>query len=704
MKINRFIVTLAAAGLMLSCTGRGSYADRVNTLIGNGGTGLNSTFLYPGATYPFGMVQFTPTFGEPHTGFTSIQLSGVGCYSLGQFRMLPQNGPLEKSPNHLCNWKQNITEQKGHAGWYSCLADGAIRTQLSVTPRTGMALMEPADSVSEITVLLGTGFENTNVGFGGGEGRITEDGHFECHATALDFCSYTPTPFDIWYYAEFDREAETGGAWLEDVLLPGQTEIEGKDGGIYLTFKGGKPLKYKFAMSFVSLENAKENLRAENPGWDFKKVRRDCEKAWDKYLSMVDVKGRNPERTEQFYTHLYHALIHPSLASDVNGEYMGSDFKVHKVEEGRNHYHMFSNWDTYRTQCQLVAMLAPDVASDIVVSHERFAEQCGGGLPRWSMANYETNVMQGNPGAALCASMWAFGARDYDPEPLAKVIWRAAETPGLMNQVREAMPDLQCYLEKGYAHSPSLTLEYAVADNAIAEFSRSALGNEAKYQEYRKRSECWRNIFNPDGRWIQGRSDDGSWMEFRNPPYQWQEASHKIYHWMIPHDIEALVEATGGNEAATARLDSLFVRLDDLYDGDYFAACNEPGFGVPWTYDFTGHPEKTCEVVNRILTEVYSTGMDGVPGNDDLGAMGSWYTFACLGLYPYIPGKGGFALHTPIFEKVVLHLPGGDLTLLGGCESQDYSSDITLNGKKVEGSWIDWDDVKDGGILKWNRK
>ena len=698
MKKHHFLLAILALALAAGCT-RPDYASRVNTLIGNGGTGLNSTFLYPGATYPFGMVQFTPTFKEPQTGFTAFQLSGVGCYCLGQFRLLPQRGPLTEAPGHMFPGKTNITDPEGHAGWYRCLSDSTIVTQLSVTPRTGMALLEPTDE-EEITILLGTGFEISNGGFGAGEGRITPGGHFECHAVAHDFCSAADTPFDIYYYGEFDREATACGAWREDLLFAGQTEIEGRDGGLYMTFPGGKPLRYKFAMSFVSLENAKQNLRAENPGWDFRRVRQDAEQAWNRYLSRIEVDGSNPEREEQFYTHLYHALIHPSLASDVNGEYMGSDFQVHRMEKGRNHYHMFSNWDTYRTQCQLIAMLAPDVMSDIVQSHLDFALQCGGGLPRWTMANYETNVMQGDPGAVICCNAWAFGARDYDPEALAEVMYRAAEDSTLMSQAFPARPTLGPYLSRGYC-GPSRTLEYALADYAIGQFARQALGDEAKYAEYVERSHCWRNVFNPDNRWIQGKNPDGSWRPFRSGWFEFQEASHKIYHWMIPHDIAAVIDSTGGKAASEARLDSLFVRLDDLYDGDYFAACNEPGFGVPWTYNWTDAPWKTSQVVNRILTEVYSTGMEGIPGNDDLGAMGSWYVFACLGLYPYVPGVAGFTVHTPIFEKITLRLPGGQVRILGGSEAQDGHAVLSVNGKPLEGTWVDWETLRKGATLRY---
>ncbi len=698
--MKRIVLFLLALSATVGCNSGFRHADLVNTRIGNGGEGLEATFLYPGVTYPFGMVQFTPTFKEPEIGFVPFQLSGVGCYCLGQFPMLPQNGRITSSPCHMCNWKTNITEQEGRAGYYECLVDGSIRTFLSVTERTGMAIMNPQKGCEAISVLIGTGFCISNGEFGFGEGRINEDGSIECHAVAHDFCSAADTPFDIYYYAEFDREPDEVGTWIEGSLFPDETYVDVQEGGLYLTFNTVRPLKYKFAMSFVSMENAKANLRAENRGWNFSRISRRNRAAWEKYLSMVDVEGSNPERVEQFYTHLYHGLIHPCLCNDVNGEYMGSDFKVHKVEKGHKAYHMFSNWDTYRSQIQLVAMLAPDVASDIVRSHMNFAIQCGGGLPRWSMANFETNVMQGDPGSLICTNAYAFGARDFDFEKLAAIMYRAAEDSTLMTQVFPARPNLGDVLKYGYT-VPSMTLEYNIADYGIAQFALNACRDTSKYEEYIERSRAWRTLVNPSSRWIQGRNHDGSWRNWDAAWNEFQEGTHTQYHWMVPHDIDKLVELTGGVEASEARLDTLFTELKGLYDSEYFAACNEPCFCVPWSYNYCGRPDKTCRTVNRILTEVYSTGLDGVPGNDDLGAMGSWYTFACSGIFPYKPGVGGFALHTPIFEKITYHLPCGDFVIEGGSEDQRWHNDISLDGIPVEKNWIDFDDIKNGATLRF---
>ena len=196
------------------------------------------------------------------------------------------------------------------------------------------------------------------------------------------------------------------------------------------------------------MENARANLAAENAGWNFAAVQHAAERRWNDYLGLIEAEGTDPDRTTQFYTHLYRVLIHPNVCSDVNGEYMGADFRVHRSRSKQ--YTSFSNWDTYRTQIQLLSMLAPDVASDVVLSHQHFAEQSGGAFPRWVMANIETGIMQGDPTPILIANAWAFGAQDYDPFPLFQIMRRNAEVPGAKSQDVEERPGLKQYLEKGY--------------------------------------------------------------------------------------------------------------------------------------------------------------------------------------------------------------------------------------------------------------
>ena len=454
-------------------------------------------------------------------------------------------------------------------------------------------------------------------------------------------------------------------------------------------------MQYKIGVSYVSVENARQNLEAENTAWDFEAVRRQAENKWDEYLSKIEVEGTNPDRITQFYTHLYRVFIHPNVCSDVNGEYMGADFQVHRTRTKQ--YTSFSNWDTYRTQIQLLAMLDPGVASDVVVSHQQFAEQSGGSFPRWVMANIETGIMQGDPTSILIANAYAFGARNYDPKPIFEIMKKGAEVPGSKSQDQETRPGLKQYLEKGY-YNASEQLEYTSADFAIAQFALHAAGDEFASWRYFHFARSWKNLFNPETGWLQSRREDGSWKPLSD---DFRESSYKNYFWMVPYDLGGLIEIMGGREKAEQRLDELFSRLDAGYNDPWFASGNEPSFQIPWVYNWVGAPYKTQKTVNRILNEQYSSRIDGLPGNDDLGTMGAWYVFACIGLYPEIPGVGGFAVNTPIFERVKISLPKGDILITGGSEKNIYTHSLKLNGQECKGTWIDWRDLENGATLEY---
>lgn len=643
------LFSLVLEGMVTTQAVAGDYVHQVNTLIGTKGTGLTSGYLYPGATYPYGMVQFTPSYFSKRSGFVINQLSGGGCEHMGNFPTFPVKGKLKMSPDNILNYRINVSEEKGHAGYYEAMVQEDIKAKLTVTERTGMASYEyPADQQYG-TIIIGGGISATPIEQAAIV--ITAPNKCEGYAEGGNFCGLR-TPYKVYFVAEFDTDAFETGTWKREELMPNTTFAEGEYSGVYFTFDVNKKknIQYKIGVSYVSVENARENLKAENAEWDFQKIQNQAEAKWNHYLGMIEVEGTNPDRTTQFYTHLYRSFIHPNVCSDVNGEYMGADFRVHKSRS--KHYTSFSNWDTYRTQIQLLSMLDPEVASDIVVSHQLFAEQSGGSFPRWVMANIETGVMQGDPTPILIANAYAFGARNYDPKPIFKIMRKGAEEPGSKSQDVETRPGLKQYLDKGY-YNASIQLEYTSADFAIGQFALHAVGDEFASWRYFHFARSWKNLYNPDTGWLQSRNPDGSWKSLGE---DFRESTYKNYFWMVPYDIAGLVEIIGGKEKAEKRLDEFFTRLDAGYNDAWFASGNEPSFHIPWIYNWIGRPYKTQEIINRVLNEQYSSKIDGLPGNDDLGTMGAWYVFACIGLYPEIPGVGGFTVNTPIFSSVKVHL------------------------------------------------
>lgn len=671
-----------------------NYAEEVNTLIGTKGLGLASGYLYPGATYPFGMVQFTPSYFSKSAGFVINQLSGAGCDHMGNFPTFPVKGKLQASPENILNYRINISKEQGHAGYYEATVQEDIRAHLTVTERTGMAKYEFPANQTMGTVIIGGGISATPINQAAIV--ITAPNRCEGYAVGGNFCGL-PTPYKVYFVAEFDKGAVEFGTWKQKELKPNTTFAEGECSGVYFTFDldKKKDIQYKIGVSYVSVDNARKNLRMENAGWDFDEIRGEAEKSWNHYLSKIEVEGDNADRITQFYTHLYRTMIHPNVCSDVNGEYMGADNRVYKSRSKQ--YTSFSNWDTYRTQIQLLAMLEPDVTSDIVISHQDFAEQSGGAFPRWVLANVETGVMQGDPTPILISNAYAFGARNYDPRPIFKTMRTNAEIPGAKSQNIEERPGLKQYLEKGY-YNASEQLEYTSSDFAIGQFALRAIGDEFSAWRYFHFARSWKNLFNPETGWLQSRNSDGSWKPLSE---DFRESTYKNYFWMVPYDIAGLVEMIGGKKNAEQRLDEFFQRLDANYNDAWFASGNEPSFHIPWIYNWVGCPYKTQAVVNRILNEQYSGKIDGLPGNDDLGTMGAWYIFACIGLYPEIPGIGGFTINTPIFSSVKIHLKNGSIFIKGGSEKNIYIKSLKVNGVLYNSTWINWDELSNGATLEY---
>ena len=671
-----------------------NYAEEVNTLIGTKGLGLASGYLYPGATYPFGMVQFTPSYFSKSAGFVINQLSGAGCDHMGNFPTFPVKGKLQASPENILNYRINISKEQGHAGYYEATVQEDIRAHLTVTERTGMAKYEFPANQTMGTVIIGGGISATPINQAAIV--ITAPNRCEGYAVGGNFCGL-PTPYKVYFVAEFDKGAVEFGTWKQKELKPNTTFAEGECSGVYFTFDldKKKDIQYKIGVSYVSVDNARKNLRMENAGWNFDEIRGEAEKSWNHYLSKIEVEGDNADRITQFYTHLYRTMIHPNVCSDVNGEYMGADNRVYKSRSKQ--YTSFSNWDTYRTQIQLLAMLEPDVTSDIVISHQDFAEQSGGAFPRWVLANVETGVMQGDPTPILISNAYAFGARNYDPRPIFKTMRTNAEIPGAKSQNIEERPGLKQYLEKGY-YNASEQLEYTSSDFAIGQFALRAVGDEFSAWRYFHFARSWKNLFNPETGWLQSRNSDGSWKPLSE---DFRESTYKNYFWMVPYDIAGLVEMIGGKKNAEQRLDEFFQRLDANYNDAWFASGNEPSFHIPWIYNWVGCPYKTQAVVNRILNEQYSGKIDGLPGNDDLGTMGAWYIFACIGLYPEIPGIGGFTINTPIFSSVKIHLKNGSIFIKGGSEKNIYIKSLKVNGVLYNSTWINWDELSNGATLEY---
>ena len=664
----------------------------VDPQIGSQGSGLGCGYNFVGATYPFGMVQFTPSFFSPQKGFVINQLSGAGCPNMGNFPVLPFAGPIKNSPSNMDSFKKYQLINEAHAGFLSLQMQDHTTANLTVNKRSGVANFM-FDKTSKVgTVIIGSGVSSTNVT--NAMVTITSDSSCEGFAEGGNFCG-SSVDYKLYFVAEFDRASTSSGSWAKNTLSEGVNEASGKNSGAYFSFDTttNSEVNYRISISYVSIENAKENLKASSIDGGFSAYKKNAEAAWDSSLSKITIESPNTDRKTQFYTHLYHSLIHPNTVSDVNGDYMGADFKVYKTKLD-DQYSSFSVWDTYRTQAQLVAMLYPGRSSDMMQSLVDFAEQSGG-YGRWILANIETGIMQGDPTPILISNSHAFGATNFDLNKAYNYMKRGATIPLLRSQDQEIRPYLTEYMRDGHTFA-SMMLEYTSSDFAIGQFALQALNLKEDASYFINRSQNWKNIYNPKNKWLNSKYPNGKWKDIE---YDWREATYKNYFWMVPYNLKELIDTLGGSKVAVKRLDTFFERLDASYDDAWFAAGNEPDFQAPWTYNWTDNSYKTSEVVHRVFNEMYTSEPTGLPGNDDLGTMGAWYVFASIGIYPMIPGVAGFSVNTPQFEKAIVNLPQGRLTITGGSTETPYINSLKINGKKYKSTWIDWGFIKNGGTI-----
>jgi len=683
--------------LSLVCNVKGQDLTRyVDTQIGTKDNGLESGYTFLGATYPFGMIQFTPSFFSPHKGFVVTQLSGAGCPNMGNFPVVPFSGEVHKSPSNM-NGTNNIDSiLVAKAGEFQAIVNNNINVSLTTSERVGFARFLFDDSTQKGSIAIGSGVNSTKVS--SAHVRITSDRTFEGYAKGGDFCG-TEINYKIYFAAEFDRPTLRQKLWKGSDIFDSK-EVTGKDSGVlfYFDTSEDKEVNYKISISYVSIENAKLNLNSENLSFSFDSYLENNRKSWNKYLNKIKVDSNDKDRLIQFYTSFYRSLIHPNIVSDKNGEYMGADFKVHKVSKGRNQYSSFSVWDTYRTQAQLLAFLFPKQSSDMVQSLIDFADQAGG-YGRWILANIETGVMQGDPTPILISNSYAFGAKDFDIDRAYFHMKRGATIPRLYSQKQEIRPYLTEFIRDGHTFA-SMLLEYISSDYAIGQFAKNALQLNEDYSFFNDRSKSWKNIYNPSIKWLNSRYPNGKWKDIKS---DWREGTYKNYFWMVPHDLDNLIDTIGGKDFAEKRLDVLFERLDARYEDDWFASGNEPDFHVPWIYNWTNSPEKTSLTINRIHREMYNTTSSGLPGNDDLGTMGAWYVLSSIGLYPLIPGTAGFSLNLPQFKSIKIDLPTNTLTIKNEDEELKTIKSVHLNGEKFNSLWLELNKIDGGGIIQFNK-
>jgi predicted alpha-1,2-mannosidase len=745
----------------------------VNTFIGTQDEG--NTF--PGASAPFGMIQVSPTtdhyagyrYSDKRIrGFGHSYVSGAGCWEQGgQLSVLPVTGRIgpggdfDTGKPGSFDYKKYGAEyshegEVGQAGYYKVqlTSYGGITAEATALTRAAAERYTFAPGTASGHLLLNLGQANERHSVVGSEVKVVDDHTVEGKIVTNSFCG--GAKYTTWFRMVFDQPVAAHGIWDDRGGWPGAVGPsqagEARPHGVWLSFdlKNGRAVTALSAISHVDAEGARVNLRLEAMAGGrplaFDAMKNKAQAAWQRELGSVRIEGGSIDDRTVFYTALYHALLQPMTGNDADGRYRGYDNALHNAKEW-TYYEYFSLWDTYRAQNQLLALLRPQRARDIANSVLKIREQ-GGWLPRWGYANFETNVMTGDPVTPFLVDLWRFGAlKGREREAYEALRQNAFGAPpfNVRPQGRSGNPS---YLRQGFVqydrtfmakgmdtdphHGASATLEYALADSALAKMAW-ALGQEDDALSLSQRALNWKKVWDPavvdtatglrgfprprllDGSWF---ADVGSGFDPRGD-HGFHEGTAWQYQWLVPQDIPGLAEAMGGQAQALRRLDLFFdydaVQADpgavrkswvvgpySYYSQFRYNPNNEPDLHAPWMYTLMGQPWKTTTVL-RAAETLFGNGPSGVTGNDDLGTMSAWYLFSALGIYPDAPGSGRFLLHAPRFTRAEIDLPQGRVLRIEAPEAKAgerrYVQSVSWANKPLSRVWLDWEQLQAGGTL-----
>ncbi|MBV2355393.1 GH92 family glycosyl hydrolase [Streptomyces sp. J2-1] len=727
----------------------GDPTSLVDTSIGNNGDGTT----FPGAAVPFGMVQLSPDTQlnkyasydyaqNKILGFSHTHLSGVGCQTMGNFRFMPTTGAVTSSDPASYGATFSHANETRAPGYYGVKLDDGIRAELTATQRTGQhRYTYPAGSVTE-NVLIEAGESNGSTY--AGDVHVVGNDTVEGWLQGGNFCGETGKErYRVFFSAKFSRTFSTFGTWSDDTLTPGQRDASRgtKRAGAWVSFDParGRQVGASVGLSYTSIDGARLNRRAEQPG-SFDRARDTAHRTWRDELNRMRVAGGSTADQRTYYSALYHSLLHPSLGSDVDNSYRGFDDRVHRADSP--YYQMFSLWDTYRSQNQLVALLNPDRAADMARSLLH-VYQDGGWLPRWALGNGETNVMSGDPVTPWIVDLYnRHLLDDRTARGLFDALWRNANEVPADQSVFRGRDGNPSYLKNGwvaYQNLPgykygdsrqagSATLEYALADCALATMA-DGLGHRDKGAQLAARCDNFAKLWEPgvSSHGFTGfpvaRNADGSVAGTSDPTQAapFHEGTAWQYQWLAQQDPQGLFALMGGADKAEQRLDTFFdmptLLADpakaaseswvngayDYHDNYAFNPNNEPDFHAPWMYAWTGAPWKSSAVL-RALRTLFTDDVYGMPGNDDLGATSSLLVFAMTGVFEAQPGSAAYVVTSPMFEKVEIRpehgrtvrieAPGADASTL------QYVSSVRTDKGALNRSWLSHDELLRAGTIK----
>ena len=712
MKIKNLSLVVALFLFAACGVAEQDYTVKVNPKIGSGGHG----HVFVGANAPFGMTQVGPTsitqewdwcsgYHDSENsviGFSHTHLSGTGCGDLFDVTLMPVVGEVEYGRGRLGDYSTGFwseadrTQEVVEPGYYSVpLTRYNILAEMTATERGGLHRYTfPASEESAIILDLAHGgcFDRPEDLFA----EAVSDTRVVGRRHSWGWSNNQK----VYFVIEFSKPFEKFEAITE----------YGYYYRIHFKTTEGEQIGVKVALSSTSPEGAELNFNTEVKDKEFDVVRKETLAKWNKELSKFRIKGATPEQEEIFYTGVYHMYVAPSLFSDVDGTYRGADNEIHE-NPGHHTYTTFSLWDTYRAKLPLMTITHPELMDDITNTMINICDEQGF-LPIWHLWGWDNGCMVGSPGIIAVSDAVTKRIEGIDAERAWEAIYKSAMHDIRGGKYRKQygyMPnDLQ---GESIAHD----MEFAIADAAAYEVAKMLGKEEAEYLE--KRSHSWLNYFDPEVGYPRGKSSTGEWRQDFNPfnasriNNEYCEGNAWQYLWLVPQDLEKLVECFGGVEQTIEKLDGLFT-ADTKMEGEdvtpdisgligQYVHGNEPSHHIIYFYTMLGQPWKAADRLYEVMNTMYSTDVDGLSGNEDVGQMSAWYIMTTLGFYPVEPAAGKYVLGVPMVDEAEIDVQGGVFTIVrkGYSEQNRYVQSVELNGKALDRYYITHEEVVAGGKL-----
>jgi predicted alpha-1,2-mannosidase len=720
MRFFKTLFSAIACSLIISVASaqRVDLASYVNPFMGTGDHG----HTYPGAVLPHGMVQLSPDTRMDNwdgssgyhesdktiMGFSHTHLSGTGSAELCDILFMPMVGdPIlvagdENKPKSGYRSSYQHKNEEASPGYYKVLLDDSgVSAELTATERTGFHRYTfPKSDQSDIIIDLKHRGHMVNSTI-----QVLNDSTI----TGFTLTTRWAIQKHIYFYAKFSKSFSSFGISLNDTLVKKITKAEGKNIKAFVSFKtkSQEQILVKVGISAVSVQGAKDNLEAENTGWNFQKIKDLARADWNAYLSKISVEGGTEKQRRIFYTSLYHAALAPNLFMDKNGDFRGTDHLVHKPK-GFTNYTIFSLWDVFRTQMPLLTIIEPARMNDYIQSLIEMY-RLGGRLARFEIHGTLSENMIGYHSLPLILDAYVKGIRDFDVPLAYKGMQERMENIPYYNNLGFIPGDIE-----GTGGSVAQVMEYAYNYWCLAEMAR-ILNKKEDFLRYQQRAQFYKNHFDASTGFMRPKNKDYSWVQPFDPAEPtgyFVEGNAFQYSAFVPQDVNGLIKMLGGDAKFETWLDTLFThksRFDkNVVDASglmgQYAHGNEPSHEIAYLYNYAGAAPKTQKYVRNILNNLYDDAPAGLSGNEDCGQISAWYVMSAMGIYPVLPGDPTYNIGTPLFDKVTLNLENGKhFTIKANkvSESNFYIQSARLNGQPYTKSWISHSAIAQGGELSF---